>query len=91
MKDVEIMQRILPTSYTCEERVDGVHCYSDIGIDDSEWNGIHGILGQIKKSFGNRFSEVFHQTCADNKKFTVYFKTSAKKVTIFNQPQLRVK
>ena len=88
MKDVEIMQRILPSSYTCEERVDGVHCYSDIGIDDSEWNEK---VGQIKKSFGNRFSEVFHQTCADNKKFTVYFKTSVKTVTIFNQPQLRVK
>lgn len=89
--NVEIMKGILPSDYVCEERKDGVHCYSSIGIEDrtdSEWNGI---FGQIKKQFGNKFSEVFHQTCARHKRFTVYLKSTAKNITWLNQPQLRVK
>lgn len=74
--DLEFMVRVLPTHYTCVLRKHGVHCYSEIGIDENEPNEEHWnfIVDAIKQNFGDRFQEIFHQTCTDHLKFTVYLK-----------------
>jgi len=67
-----------------------IHCKSDIGIrkppyvnqstgrtindaeDDKKW---FQILSSIKNHFGERFQEVFHNTCFCYVDFTIYLKT----------------
>ena len=68
-KDIKYIKKLLP-DYTCEWRKDGTHCYSEIGIEDEEkWNYI---FLAIKKYFGDRFYEIFHQTSTNHHKFTIY-------------------
>lgn len=80
---VEFLKKILPDSYTCEPRKDGVHCYSYEGIKDTfskeevdrgendHWNIIYEA---IKQKFGDQFMEVFDITSARHQNFTVYIR-----------------
>lgn len=71
-EELEYIKRILPSHYTCEQRDNGVHCYSEKGInDDKQWNYI---LLSFKKKFNDRLMEVYHQTCTNHVKFTVFLK-----------------
>lgn len=74
IEETKIMKRILPDRYTCEPREDGVHCYSETGIDDNDEELWKYTFLAIKQAFGSRFMEVFHQTCYNHKKFTVFLK-----------------
>ncbi len=74
-KETEFMNRLLPDHYTCEERENGVHCYSDIGISEEGCNVWDTVMEEIREEFGDRFIEVFHQTCTNHVKFTVYLKS----------------
>ncbi len=72
LKETEYIKNLLPSHYHCEPRVNGVHCHSTTGIsDDEHWELI--ILA-IKKRYGDRFQEIFHQTCSNHYTFTVYIK-----------------
>lgn len=77
-EETEFMKSILPSHYTCEPRDNGVHCYSEIGIqkgkdaeDDEHWEYI---MKAIRQKFSDRFMEVYHKTCTNHVKFTVYIK-----------------
>ena len=89
-EDVAFVKSILPDHYTVEEskKKGSVHCKSDIGIrepayvsrsgkiiddaeDESEWERI---IYNFKWHFGERFQEVFHNTCAWHCDFTIYLK-----------------
>ena len=71
-EETEYLKKLLPSHYTCECRDNGVHCYSDKGInDDEQWDYI---LQAIKKKFNDRLTEVYHQTCTNHVKFTVFLK-----------------
>jgi hypothetical protein len=73
IKETEYIRSILPVHYICESRKNGVHCYSSVGINDSEhW---FYIMEAIKQKFEDRFMEVYHQTCTNHLKFTVYLKS----------------
>ena len=74
--DLEFMMRVLPTHYTCVLRPHGVHCYSSEGIPEDKGEDEHWelIVKAIEQNFGDRFQEIFHQTCTDHLKFTVYLK-----------------
>lgn len=66
------MRDLLPDHYTCFNKVNGVHCVSDDGIaDEEQWQ--YTMLA-IKKQFGSRFMEVYHETCANHCAFTVYIR-----------------
>ena len=73
-KDVDFMRRVLPDHYTCEPRENGVHCHSLIGVEDNDPEHWEYIFLAIKQQFGDRFMEVYHQTCTDHLKFTVYIR-----------------
>lgn len=71
--DISFLHDLLP-QYTIENStVDGMYCTSKTGISDAtdEWLPI---FQAIKKHFGVRFSEVFHTTCSDHLRFTIYLK-----------------
>ncbi len=73
-KDAEWLRELLPEHYVCQVRTNGVHCYSSEGICDDCGKDDHWelIWKAIKQKFGDRFMEIFHQTCTNHKKFTVY-------------------
>ena len=75
-KETEWMKGLLPADYVCEPRDNGVHCYSTEGIADDKGLCDHWdlICKAIKQKFGDRFMEIFHQTCTYHKKFTVYIR-----------------
>jgi len=73
-EETKFMKSLLPDHYTCEPRNDGVHCYSNIGIDENDPEHFEYIFLAIKQKFKKRFMEVYHQTCTDHKKFTVYIR-----------------
>lgn len=73
-EETKFMQRLLPDHYTCEPRESGVHCYSEKGIDENDKEQWLYTIEAIKQKFGSRLLEVFHQTCTNHLKFTVYLK-----------------
>lgn len=74
-KDTEIVKNLLPKHYACEDRENGVHCYSDKGIHDiNEENYFDAFCYACKTIFGERFMEIYHQTCTHHKQFTVYLR-----------------
>lgn len=74
LEETKWMKKLLPEDYTCEPRENGVHCYSNKGIADDKGYCDHWdlIVKAIKQKFGDRFMEIFHQTCTYHTKFTVY-------------------
>ena len=71
---VEFMRRVLPSHYTCEPRTNGVHCHSPIGINENDPEHWEYVYLAIKQKFGEDFMEVFHQTCTNHVKFTVFIR-----------------
>lgn len=88
--DCAFIRGLLPKTYTVQEskKIGSVHCKSSTGIrkypyinsagnliddaeDDEKWSEI---FEAIENHFGNRFQEVFHNTCAWHVDFTVYLK-----------------
>jgi len=72
IEESKYMKNLLPSHYTCEPREGGVHCYSEIGIDECDPEHWFFVFEAIKQKFGKRFDSVYHQTSTDHKKFTVY-------------------
>jgi len=55
--------------YTCTLTDNGIHCTSDTGINETQWEYA---VSAIKQHFGKRFKEIFHQINFKHKKFTIY-------------------
>lgn len=76
-KETETLKKLLPSHYTCEARENGVHCYSEKGISESNKDEAFDIfMRALSVIFGDRLMEVFHQTCTNHVKFTVYLRKS---------------
>lgn len=75
-EDVEFMQRILPDHYVCRATKNGVHCKSPNGISEKNKDEAFEtmVMEPIRKHFGERFLEVFHQVCTAHLEFTVFLK-----------------
>ena len=78
--DFEAVRQLLPHHYTVTESKEAgnIHCVSRIGIlkdgdaeDDEHWGYV---MSGLRKHFGARFSEVFHNVCFGHKNFTIYIK-----------------
>ena len=76
MKDeTKYIKLMLPDHYTCEPRDNGVHCCSDIGINDITEEGWWKVfIAAIQVRYEDRFMEIFHQTCTNHKEFTVFLR-----------------
>lgn len=73
--ETEIVKNLLPEHYTCEERENGVHCYSEKGISESNKDEAFDMfMRALRVIFGERLIEVYHQTCTNHIKFTVYLR-----------------
>lgn len=72
--DLQFMQDLLPDHYTCEPRENGIHCYSPKGIDENDPEQWEFTFMAIKQFLGKRFLELYHQTCTNHVKFTVFIK-----------------
>lgn len=79
-QDIVFIKEILPSHYEVEAVRDKnyINCCSRIGIqknngyeDDEHWMYI---FEAIKKHFGDRFSEVFHNTCTWHVNFNIYLR-----------------
>jgi hypothetical protein len=75
-RDIAAVERILPSYYIVDESAirGSIHCVSRLqrGIDDDErWDYT---FKAIKQHFGDRFQEVFHNTCTNHIDFTIYLK-----------------
>jgi len=79
-EDIDFVKRILPSHYTVKESKSkgSIHCVSGEGIkqgvdseDDEHWGYI---MMAIRKKFGTRFSEVYHNTCYCHTDFTIFLK-----------------
>lgn len=78
--DLGFMKSILPSHYTVKNTVknNGVRCISPVGIgvdgsdDDPEHWGY--IMKAVRKEFGSRFMEVYHNTNYCHVDFIVYLK-----------------
>lgn len=79
-QDIDFVKKVLPTHYTIKEskKASSIHCQSSIGLrtkhggDDDEHWALFFLA--IKKHFGSRFQEVFHNTCAWHSDFTIFLK-----------------
>lgn len=72
VEETKWMKDLLPDHYTCEPRINGVHCHSKIGIDENDPEHFDFIHKAIKQKYEDRFMEIFHQTCTNHVKFTVF-------------------
>lgn len=76
--DVQRVKAILPDHYEVKEsRPTAIHCISNVGINkDGEEDEEHWqyIMQAFQKYFGNRLSEVYHNTCFCHKDFTIYLR-----------------
>lgn len=73
IEETKFIKSILPESYTCEPRSNGVHCYSDKGIDEiTEEHKWEEFKQKVKDKYGSRLNEFFAQVCTNHQKFTVY-------------------
>lgn len=70
-REQRIVKNMLPPHYMVELRDNGLHCHSTKGIDENtaEWNEF---VEKVKKEFSTQFMEIFHQTCTNHVKFTVF-------------------
>lgn len=66
-----IVKNLIPEHYAVELRDNGLHCHSPKGIEENtnEWGNF---VSQIKKEFPTQFMEIFHQTCTNHVKFTLF-------------------
>lgn len=76
IQETEWIKQILPDTYICEPRENGVHCYSNIGIPENSGYDEHWglIVKAMEQKYGERFIELFEQTSTNHMKFTVYLK-----------------
>jgi len=66
---------LLPDHYRCSARVNGVHCKSEIGINEiTDEKYFRLFIKVIESEYGPRFLDIFHHTCTDHREFTVYLK-----------------
>ena len=70
LRESKIISNILPDHYTVTPKNNRVHCKSVIGIkNDNDWDKF---FTSLKQNFGERFKEVFHNTCTYHVDFSVY-------------------
>lgn len=79
--DIEFIKSILPTHYNVEPSnyPDAINCKSVVGImqdgdadDEEHW---FFIKSAIQNHYGERFAEIYHNTCMHHKDFTIYLKS----------------
>lgn len=83
-KDILFVKALLPNHYIVNESAKrgSIHCKSAIGIKlpntkDSEDEEMWGyVFKAIQQNFGERFQEVYHNTCYCHVDFTIYLKQS---------------
>jgi len=79
-KDIRFMKLLLPMHYSVLESkktTGSVHCKSSIGLTVKDNEFWEQIIKDIKKHFGKRFQEVYHNTCTNHCDFIVYLKNKA--------------
>ena len=71
--DIAFVKSILPDHYKVSEskKLGSIHCKSSVGMADDRF------IYVIAHHFGERFQEVFHNTCTNHVDFTIYLKQSA--------------
>lgn len=78
--DIKAVEGILPDHYKIGEgrKSGSIRCVSEVGIrkgvdaeDEEHWGYV---FEAIKKHFGNRFKEVFHNVCFCHTDFIIYYK-----------------
>jgi hypothetical protein len=88
-EDIEFAKSILPNHYVVEESKtkDSIHCKSETGFVKPPYEDYRGLITDAedeiawasfkcttKAYFGNRFQEVYHNTCFCHIDFTIYLK-----------------
>jgi hypothetical protein len=70
VEDISFVRSILPDHYEVGEskKLGSIHCKSSVGMQDD------GFIYVIADHFGERFQEVFHNTCTNHVDFTIYLK-----------------
>lgn len=78
--DIKFVRSLLPSHYDVHESTTrgSIHCVSKTGLKTPEGNdddeAFDGFFIEVKEHFGDRFQEVFHNTCAWHINFTIYLK-----------------
>lgn len=77
--DLLFVKSILPHHYEVQVIQDKnyFNCHSRVGIQDNGYEDDDAwahIFSAIKQYFGDRFSEVFHNTCTWHVNFNIYLK-----------------
>jgi hypothetical protein len=69
--DIDFVRSILPDHYEVKEskKAGSIHCKSPIGIEGDAF------IYKVADHFGERFQEVYHNTCFRHVDFTIYLKT----------------
>jgi hypothetical protein len=70
--DFFVINNLIPDHYKCVEKDHGIHCFSKIGFVKEKDFDI--FFERIKKHLGDRFQEVYCNTCTYHIDFTIYFK-----------------
>ena len=68
----QFVESLLPYHYTISEGISGcISCRSRHGIEDeSKWQNF---MEQVRKYFGKSLKEVYHHTCTNHVRFSVYY------------------
>lgn len=67
----EYVKAILPDDYEVKWDGKGVRCISKVGLDNESFGYL---LKAIKQRVGDKFQEVYHNTCTSHKDFIIYIK-----------------
>jgi len=79
-QDVKLVKELLPSHYEVKEssRKGSIHCVSRTGLRTTNGNDddktFDAFFKTVKSKFGERFQELFHNTCAYHCDFTIYLK-----------------
>lgn len=88
---IEFVKSLLPSHYEVKEssKLGSIHCKSEIGLrklpyisksgrlisDDEDDEAFERFFKSIKQKFGDKFQEVYHNTCFCHVDFTIYLKS----------------
>lgn len=89
-EDIQFVKSLLPMHYEVTESKNpgSIHCVSAIGLrklpylsskghvidDDEDDDSFNRFVTSLKIYFGDRFQEVYHNTCFCHVDFTIYLK-----------------
>lgn len=91
-EDLEFVKSLLPSHYAVGEskKAGSIHCVSEVGLrklpylnkngrlinDDEDGASFDRFFKSVKQRFGDRFQEIYHNTCFCHVDFTIYLKAA---------------